>query len=57
MDLKIRDLAEIILNLKKNETEDLLILLSDSDKELLKRKDDILSGNVTPLTRKEVFGV
>ena len=57
MDLKIQDLAKIILNLKKNETEDLLILLSDSDKELLKRKDDILSGNVTPLTRKEVFGV
>ncbi len=57
MDLTIQDLAKAILNLKKNEAEDLLILLSDSDKELLKRKDDILSGKVEPLTRNEVFGV
>lgn len=57
MDLKIQDLAKVILNLKKNEAEDLLIRLSNSDKELLERKDDILSRKVTPLTRKEVFGV
>ncbi len=57
MDLTIQDLAKAILNLKKNEAEDLLILLSDSDKDLLKRKDDILSGKVEPLTRNEVFGV
>lgn len=57
IDLTIQDLAKAILNLKKNEVEDLLILLSDSDKDLLKRKDDILSGKVEPLTRNEVFGV
>ena len=57
MDLTIQDLAKAILNLKKNEAEDLLILLTDSDKELLKRKDDILSGKVEPLTRNKVFGV
>ncbi len=57
MNLKIQDLAKVILNLKKNEAEDLLILLSGSDKDLLKRKNDILSGKVEPLTRNEVFGV
>jgi len=57
MDLKVQDLAKVILNLKKNEVEDLMILLSNSDKEILKRKDEILFGKVKPLTRSEVFGV
>ena len=57
LSVSVENIADSISNMKKNELETLLILLSEDGKELLKRKKDIEDGKVKTITREEVFGV
>ena len=57
VNIAVEDLARIINNMKRNELETLLVLLTKEGNELLKRKKDIESGKVKTLSREEVFGV
>ena len=57
VNIAVEDLAKIINNMKRNELETLLVLLTKEGNELLKRKKDIESGKVKTLSREEVFGV
>lgn len=57
LDIKLEDLAKVIASMEKRDLETLLILLTDEDKELLKRKQDIESKEVKTLSREEVFDV
>ena len=57
VNIAVEDLVRIINNMKRNELETLLVLLTKEGNELLKRKKDIESGKVKTLSREEVFGV
>ena len=57
LDITLDDLAKVIARMEKRDLETLLILLTDEGKELLKRKQDIESKEVKPLSREEVFDV
>lgn len=55
VDISVEELAEIIINAKKDDLETLSLLLIDEGKELLKRKQDIESRRIKTLSRQEVF--
>ena len=54
-DVSIDSLADIIKSLSESERETLAILLSDRGQELLKRKEEIEQGRVTPISEAELF--
>lgn len=56
VELTIEDIAHTIKKLKKEEKEELLLLLSGEHREIVKRHQDIRTKKVKPLSRKEVFG-
>ena len=55
--VKVEDVANIINNMNNEELETLLLLMERKDRELLKRKQDIETGEVETLSRDEVFNV
>ena len=55
VELNVKDIAQTIMKLKKEDKEMLLLLLSRSDKEISKRLREVKSGKVKTLTREEVF--
>lgn len=54
-DVSIDSLADIIKSLSESERETLAILFSDRGQELLKRKEEIEQGRVTPISEAELF--
>ncbi len=57
IEINLENLSNTIKNLNNTEIETLLLLLSDEADELLKRKKEIETGKVKPLSRDEVFDV
>lgn len=55
VELSVEDLAKTIKRLNKADKEELLLLLSEEGKELVKRHRDITQKKVKPLTRAEVL--
>ena len=55
VELEVKEIAQTIMKLKKEDKEMLLLFLSRGDKELSKRYRDIKSGRVQPLSREEAF--
>jgi hypothetical protein len=55
--ISVETIAETIKKLNKKDLERLSILLSDTGRELLKRKREIERKKVKPLSRDEVFDV
>jgi len=55
--ISVETIAETIKKLNKKDLERLTTLLSDTGKELLKRKREIERKKVKPLSREEVFDV
>ncbi len=55
IELKIRDLAETIKKLRKEEKEELLLLLSGEAREIVQRLRDIKVKKIKTLTRKEIL--
>jgi hypothetical protein len=55
--ISVETIAETIKKLNKKDLERLSILLSDTGRELLKRKREIEKKKVKPLSRDEVFDV
>lgn len=55
IELKIRDPAETIKKLRKEEKEELLLLLSGEAREIVQRLRDIKVKKIKTLTRKEIL--
>lgn len=55
VELNVKDIAQTIMKLKKEDKEMLLLLLSRSDKEISKRHREVKSGKVKTLSREEAF--
>ena len=55
VELNVKDIAQTIMKLKKEDKEMLLLLLSRSDKEISKRYREVKSGKVKTLSREEAF--
>ena len=55
VELNVKDIAQTIMKLKKEDKEMLLLLLSRRDKEISKRYREVKSGKVKTLSREEVF--
>ena len=55
VELTVEDIAHTIRKLKKKDKEMLLLLLSGKDKEISRRYQEIKSGKVKTLSRKEAF--
>ncbi len=55
--ISVETIAETIKKLNKKDLERLSILLSDTGRELLKRKREIERKKVKPLSRDEAFDV
>jgi|APIni6443716594_1056825.scaffolds.fasta_scaffold5742610_1 hypothetical protein len=55
--ISVETIAETIKKLNKKDLERLTTLLSDTGRELLKRKREIERKKVKPLSREEVFDV
>ena len=55
VELNVKDIAQTIMKLKKEDKEMLLLLLSRSDKEISKRYHEVKSGKVKTLSREEAF--
>lgn len=55
VELSVKDIAKTIKRLSKEDKEELLLLLSEEGKELVKRHRDIIQKKVKPLTRSEVL--
>ena len=55
VELNVKDIAQTIMKLKKEDKEMLLLLLSRRDKEISKRYREVKSGKVKILSREEVF--
>lgn len=53
--LRVEDIASSILKLDSSDKEMLLLLLSGKDKELSKRRGDMVSGKVKTMSREEIF--
>lgn len=53
----VESLASTIKHLDKKSLEELTLILSKEGNELAKRKSEIKSGKVKPLSRKEAFDV
>ena len=57
VNIKVEDIAKLIVCMEKRELETLSILLTDEGKELLERKKDIESKEIKTFSRKEIFDV
>jgi hypothetical protein len=55
VELKVEDIANSIKKMKRADKEMLLLLLSDEDREIVRRVRDIKTKKVKPLTREETF--
>ena len=55
VELSVKDIAKTIKRLSKEDKEELLLLLSEEGKELVKRHRDITQKKVKTLTRSEVL--
>jgi len=55
VELSVKDIAKTIKRLSRKDKEELLLLLSEEGKELVKRHRDITQKKVKPLTRAEVL--
>ncbi len=55
VELKVEDIAKTIKKLKKEDKEQLLLLLSKEGKEITKRFKEIKSKKVKALSREETF--
>ncbi|MBZ0154721.1 MAG: hypothetical protein K8I29_00730 [Alphaproteobacteria bacterium] len=55
VELSVEDLAKTIKRLSREDKEELLLLLSEEGKTLIKRHKDIVKKKVKPLTRAEVL--
>lgn len=55
VNVTVEDIVSSIKKLKKAEKEMLLLLLSDKDKEIVKRVREIKTKRVKPLTREEIL--
>lgn len=55
VELNVKDIAQTIMKLKKEDMEMLLLLLSRRDKEISKRYREVKSGKVKTLSREDVF--
>lgn len=55
VELKVKDIAKTIKKLKKEEKEELLLLLSGEGKEITRRLRDIKLKKVKTLTREDVL--
>jgi len=53
--LTVDDLAKTIKRMSKGDKEELLLLLSDEGKEIIKRHKEIKQGKVKPLSRAELL--
>jgi len=57
IDIPVENIAGMIKEMGKRELETLCLLLTDQGLELQKRKDELDSGTVQPISRDEVFDV
>ncbi len=55
VELDVKNIAQTIMKLKKEDKETLLLLLSRDGKELSKRYREVKSGKVKTLLREQVF--
>lgn len=55
VELSVKDIVKTIKRLSRKDKEELLLLLSEEGKELVKRHRDITQKKVKPLTRAEVL--
>ena len=55
--VSVKNLAQAIKKLNKQQMDELAILISDNSKELSSRKKDIEENKVKTLTRDEIFHV
>ncbi|BAQ60622.1 hypothetical protein GM3708_1028 [Geminocystis sp. NIES-3708] len=57
IDIPIRNIAELITSMNKQEIETLYLLLTEEGAELLERKNDVLLKKLKFLDRDEAFDV
>ena len=57
IEIDLKELSKVIKNLNKTETETLLLFLSETAEELLKRKQELESHYLKALSLDEVFDV
>lgn len=57
IEIPVESIAGMIKKMDSKELETLCFLISDQDKELLERKQDIESEKVQLISREEVFDV
>ena len=55
--IPVENIAGMIKGMNENELETLCVLLSEQGQELLKRKNEIISGKYQLLSRDEIFDV
>lgn len=55
VELEVKDIASTIKKLKREDKEELLLLLSGEDKEIIKRLRDIKCKKVKTLTREDIL--
>lgn len=55
VELEVKDIASTIKKLKREDKEELLLLLSGEDKEIIKRLRDIKYKKVKTLTREDIL--
>jgi hypothetical protein len=55
--MSVENIANEIKKLNKKQIEELAILISNNNSELISRKDDILQKKVKTLSRDEIFNV
>jgi len=57
IDISIKNIAELITSMNKQEIETLYLLLTEEGAELLERKNDVLLKKLKFLDRDEAFDV
>lgn len=55
VELKVKDIANTIKKLKREDREELLLLLSGEAEEIKKRMEDIRAKKIKPLSRREIL--
>lgn len=55
VELKVKDIASTIKKLKREDREELLLLLSEDGEEIKKRMKDIKTKKVKMLSRREIL--
>ncbi len=55
VELKVKDIASTIKKLKREDREELLLLLSEEGEEIKKRMKDIRTKKVKMLSRREIL--